>query len=179
MSNFLLVLKGKFDMKMKKIVVKFLINYILSCTHFFKLKKALLKSCGLIVGENTKIVGPIYFGNSVSVTIGDNCWIGKNISFDGDGCVEIGNNVDIAPHVTISTGGHKIGTKNHRAGDGIVSKVSIGSGTWIGTKTLIINNSTIGNGVVIAAGSVVIKNSEDNVLLAGNPAIVKRRLEND
>ena len=35
---------------------------------------------------------------------------------------------------------------------------------------------TIGNRVVVAAGSVVVDDVPDDVLVAGNPAVVKRRL---
>lgn len=164
-------------MKLKRIIVRFIINHMLCCTRFFKIKKILLKFCGIEIGRNTKVVGPIYFGNSISIKIGDNCWIGKNISFDGDGKVYIGNNVDIAPNVVFNTGGHLIGSSKHRAGKGIITEISVGDGCWIGTGALIVNNTTINSGVVVAAGSVVIKNIPNNVLIAGVPAKIKKELD--
>lgn len=166
-------------MKYKRLLFKFIINHFLCSTHFFNLKRKLLISCGIQVGKNTKIVGPLYFGNVVNIKIGDNCWIGKNLSIDGNGYVEIGDNVDIAPHVVISTGGHKIGLSTHRAGEGVINSIKIGNGCWIGTRCLIVNNSNVGSGVVVAAGSVIINNLSNNVLVAGIPAIVKRRLNDD
>lgn len=133
-------------------------------------------SARINVGKGSKIVGPIYMGNQIRVVIGENCWIGKDLSIDGNGEVEIGDNVDVAPHVVINTGGHEIGTSERRAAKGIIYKISIGNGTWIGTKVLIINNTSIGAGCVVAAGSVVISNVEHNSLVAGVPAISKRNL---
>lgn len=166
-------------MKYKRIIIKFIINNFLCYTHFFCIKRTLLCWCGFKIGNNTKIVGPIYFGNKINIKIGNNCWIGRNISFDGDGYVIVGNNVDIAPNVSISTGGHKIGTHDRRAGLGIINKIIIDDGCWIGTNVLLINNIEINSGSIVAAGSVVIKNIGPNLLVAGNPAIEKRRLSDD
>lgn len=170
---------GGHILKYKKIVVRFLINHFLCCTRFFYVKRILLNFAGIKTGKNSKIVGPIFFGNNIEISIGNNCWIGKNISFDGDGKILIKNNIDIAPNVTINTGGHKIGSNFRRAGVGIKNTIIIEDGCWIGTNVLIINNVLIEKGVVVAAGSVVIRDVEKDTLIAGVPARVKRRLTND
>src|SRR4051794_5541777 len=103
---------------MWRVMVLFIINNFLSYTRFFELKRKLLLSANIEVGKGTKVVGPLYFGNSIKVKIGKECWVGKELSLDGDGEVIIGDNVDIAPHVTINTGGHEIGTTERRAGEG-------------------------------------------------------------
>ena len=43
---------------------------------------------------------------------------------------------------------------------------------WIGEKVIIMSGVTVGNGAVIAAGSVVAKNVPDYAIVAGNPARV-------
>lgn len=52
----------------------------------------------------------------------------------------------------------------------------VDDGTWIGSCSLILPGVHIGKGVIIAAGSVVTKDCEDNCLYAGNPAKLVRRL---
>lgn len=54
--------------------------------------------------------------------------------------------------------------------------VSVGEGTWICSGAVVSNNITIGAGSQIAAGSAVIKNVDDFVLVAGVPAVVKKRV---
>lgn len=157
-------------------VALFFINTLFKGTRFFKIKRFLIKLCGIRIGENSKVVGPIEFGTQIKLSIGDNCWIGKNICFDGNGSVTIGDNVDIAPHVVINTGGHLIGDEFRRAGEGINTSIVIGSGTWIGTNVTIINDVNIGTGVVIAAGSLINKNVEKNVMVAGVPGKIKKEL---
>lgn len=45
---------------------------------------------------------------------------------------------------------------------------------WLGIRTLVIGNVTIGAGSIVGAGSVVVKDIPQNVMAAGNPASVKR-----
>lgn len=154
--------------------IYFLVNHVYCGTHHFEKKRKLLKKIGYSIGEGTKIVGPIF--NTGKLTIGNNCWIGKNFSVDGNGEVTIEDNVNIAPNVTISTGSHIIGDKNNRAGEGLTFSCSIKKGSWICTNVTICNGSNIGTGCVVAACSVVIKSCDDNSLIAGNPAVFKKKL---
>ena len=49
-------------------------------------------------------------------------------------------------------------------------KVVLGDYVYLGTNTLVMPGVTIGNNVLVAAGSVVTKSVPDNVVVAGNPA---------
>ena len=54
--------------------------------------------------------------------------------------------------------------------------IVIGHDTWIGANVTIMDNLKIGNGVVVATGSVVTKNIPDYAIVGGNPAtIIKYR----
>jgi maltose O-acetyltransferase len=55
--------------------------------------------------------------------------------------------------------------------------VTIGDNVWIGGSVTILPGVTIGNGVTIGAGSVVTKDVPDNVVVAGNPAKIIKRLK--
>ena len=151
----------------KRALNLFLINHIfigtkpLACN----MKRRLLNGIGCSVGEGTTIVGPIECRGYI--TIGKNCWIGKNCKINGNGTVQIGDNCDLGPEVTFQTGGHKIGDKTRRAGHGEIYHQVIGK---------ICNNSTIGNGCVIAACACVVHDVPDNTLVGGVPAKVIRSL---
>jgi len=49
-------------------------------------------------------------------------------------------------------------------------KTNIGNDVWIGTKSVILSNITIGEGAIIGAGSVVVKNVEPYEIVGGVPA---------
>lgn len=56
------------------------------------------------------------------------------------------------------------------------SNTIIGEKCFIGCNSIILPGITIGNEVVVAAGSVVTKDIESNCLVAGNPAKVIRKI---
>lgn len=141
--------------KLWKRTVLLFVNHFLSGTHFFSVKAALLRSCqGFELARNVRIVGPIHCCGRL--TVGENSWIGHNLSIEGNGSVTLGANIDVAPNVTFYTGSHIIGDSNHRAGEGFNASVIIGDGTWICGSVTFLPRTQVGNGCVIAAGTVVI-----------------------
>lgn len=170
----LLRLKG-----VRRTINLFLVNHIfVGCRkRHFKIKRRLLNKIGFSIGEGTRIVGP--FLSTGFVTIGKNCWIGKNFTVNGNGCVTIGDNCDIGPEVTFQTGGHQIGTKERRAGEDAIFSQTVGNGVWIGGRSTILNTTRIGDGSVIAGCACVVKDVEDNTLVGGVPARVIRRLADE
>ncbi len=53
-----------------------------------------------------------------------------------------------------------------------IKPVKIGDNVWIGCNSIILKGITIGNGAVVAAGSIVTKDVPPKVLVGGNPAKV-------
>ena len=100
--------------------------------------------------------------------------------FDGIGEINIGECTIIAPHCTIITSNHNYNeTKIDLLpfdNTLIMKKVSIGNYCWIGRNVMIMPGVKIGDGVIIAAGSVVTKSFEDFFVIGGNPAkAIKKR----
>jgi acetyltransferase-like isoleucine patch superfamily enzyme len=83
--------------------------------------------------------------------------------------ITIGHGVAISENVTIwDSDTHTIiGKEDH-----ITQPIIIGNQVWIGANATILKGVTIGDGVVIAAGSVVTKSIPDHCLAAGIPAKV-------
>ena len=54
--------------------------------------------------------------------------------------------------------------------------VVIGSDVWVGERAMILKGVTIGDGAIVAAGSVVTKPVPPNTIVAGNPARVVKEL---
>ena len=62
--------------------------------------------------------------------------------------------------------------------DAVRSKpVKIGNNVWIGMNAIVLKGVTIGDNSVVAAGAVVTKEVPANVVVAGNPAVVVKKLE--
>lgn len=151
-----------------------LVNGPLAGTDAFELKRKLLNSLGHSIGVGTKVVGPVFL--SGTAIIGENCWIGRNFTVNGNGKVYIGDNCDIAPDVHFNTGGHVMGTHGRRAGQGEIYSQKVGSGTWIGARSTFVTNLVVGEGCMIAACACVVKDVAEDSLVGGVPARLIRKL---
>lgn len=159
----------------KRRIWLFFINHIYVGTRFYENKLFMMRKLGHEIGEGTKIVGPVFCTGKLIV--GKDCWIGKNLVVNGNGCVTIGDRCDIAPEVAFQTGGHMIGTAQRRAGAGVTYDISVGDGCWIGARSTILGGVHIGEGCVIAACACVCNSMEKNSLVGGVPAKIIRKLE--
>jgi acetyltransferase-like isoleucine patch superfamily enzyme len=91
------------------------------------------------------------------------------------GGLDIGDDVMIAPNVSIITTGHPLEPSRRRAY--IETKpIVIERNVWIATGATIIGGVTVGENSVVAAGAVVTKDVPPNSLVAGVPAKVIRSL---
>lgn len=158
-------------------IYRFLVNHVYAGTSHFETKRILLQKMGYQIGEGTKIVGPLFCTGHL--VIGKNCWIGKNLTINGNGTVSIGDNCDIAPEVTFQTGTHEIGTHQRRAGNGTNNNIHVGNGCWICVRSTVLGGVQIGDGCVIAACACVNAAVEPDTIVGGVPARVIRKLEND
>lgn len=144
--------------------------------------KALMISNGVYIGANSVIsvrdenfVGA--FKNSY-LSIGENTYIGENNNIRASGgTVNIGANCLISQNVTIVTTNHNIkkGELINKQGWSLVNNyITIGDDVWIGASSVVLPGVTIGSGAVIAAGSIVTKNVDENAIVVGNPAKLLR-----
>lgn len=166
------------DMKSGKLWIYRILTAIMPETRFFGLKAALLRWCGAKVGRNVRICSSARFLGVGELAIGDDVWVGPltMIEASGNALVSIGDNVDIANGVMITTGTHEIDVSGqHIAGRGCNKPVEIGSGAWICMCAKLLPGSKVGEHSVVAAGSVVTKKfTDDYVLLADVPARIAK-----
>lgn len=104
--------------------------------------------------------------------------MGSVASANGNATVRIGNNCKIAHNVSIKATEHQI-VPNGKCivGDCVFHNITISDGCWICAGAIIIPGVTVGKWNVIAAGAVVTKDTPDSVLMAGVPAVVKKRYQ--
>ena len=92
----------------------------------------------------------------------------------GQGRISIGRGTFIAPNVGIVTTNHDLeDPKKHSP----ARNISIGKNCWIGMNSMLLPGVELGDGTVVAAGSIVTKSwTEGHCVLAGNPARLLRTL---
>ena len=99
-----------------------------------------------------------------------------NLTIVDDYTVTIGDNVLIAPNVTLSVTGHPVHHELRKNGEMYSFPITIGNNVWIGSHVVINPGVTIGDNSVIGAGSVVTKDIPPNVVAAGVPCRVIREI---
>ena len=128
------------------------------------------------VGEYAWSEPPIYFSYGSNIHIGKYFYANFNFTIVDDYTVTIGDNVLIAPNVTISVTGHPVHHELRKSGEMFSFPVTIGNNVWIGSNVVINPGVTIGDNSVIGAGSVVTKDIPANVVAVGVPCQVIREI---
>lgn len=133
---------------------------------------------GCEIGDNTKIGAFVEIQKNA--TVGKNCKISSH-SFVCEG-VTIEDNVFIGHGVTFINDSYPRAT----TGDGQlqsekdwkVERTVVRKGASIGSGATVLSNVTIGENAIVGAGSVVTNDVPANAIVAGNPARLKRYIEN-
>ena len=153
----------------KKLRNNFLMKYCFNLVIFTpfnsrKIRPMILSWMGCKVGKN--------------VFIGDHVYVDKN----HPELIEIGDDTYITGGTTLLC--HKRDISDYCVGDRLcdkpykTGKIIIGKGCSTGTNTLILPGVTIGDGVVIGAGSLVTKDIPAWTLAVGRPAVVVKKFNN-
>lgn len=140
-------------------------------------RAALLKEMFAEIGENCYIEPPLRanWGGHFA-HFGKNVYVNFNLTMVDDTHIYVGDYTMIGPNVTIATAGHPILPELREKGYQYNAPVHIGKGCWLGAGVIVLPGVTIGDNVVIGAGSVVTKDLPSNVVAVGNPCRVLREI---
>lgn len=127
-------------------------------------------------GKEILVEPPIHFDYGRNTTVGERFFANYNLTVLDVCPVTIGDNVMLAPNVSLYGAGHPIHPDARNSGYEYGAPITIGNNVWIGGSSCVLPGVTIGNNVVIGAGSVVTKDIPDNVIAAGNPCRVIREI---
>ncbi|MCA1186843.1 MULTISPECIES: sugar O-acetyltransferase [unclassified Saccharopolyspora] len=111
------------------------------------------------------------------ISLGDNSFLNYDAILLDCAPISIGDDVSIGPRVQLLTALHPM--TDHQARRErweTAAPISIGNNAWLGGGVIVCPGVTIGDDVVIGAGSVVTRDVPDRVFAAGNPCRVIRAL---
>lgn len=140
-------------------------------------RNQLLKQMFAEIGENCYIEPPFHanFGGK-HVHFGKNVYANFNLTMVDDGHIYVGDYTMFAPGVIVATAGHPILPELRETVYQYNMPVHIGKNCWIGAGAIILPGVTIGDQVIVGAGSVVTKDLPSNVVAVGNPCRVIREI---
>lgn len=145
---------------------------------FIFFKTLLLKLMGAKIGKNVFIYPGVWITPGRNLTLGNNVDLAKDVLITTSGGVFIGDRTLVGYRTQILSANHSIppiGEPFPVSGDEL-SPIYISKDVWIGANCIITAGVTIGEGSIIAAGSVVTKDVPPNSIFGGVPAkLIKMR----
>ena len=128
------------------------------------------------IPESLTILAPVYFDYGEYTRLGKGTFVNHGCYFMDGGTIEIGENVFIGPFCGFYTATHPMNYIERNKGLEKALPIKIGDNCWFGANVSVLQGVTIGSGCVIAAGSVVTKDIPDNCMVAGVPAVIKKKI---
>lgn len=129
------------------------------------------------IPQSATICPPFHCDHGHGITLGEGAFLNYGCTVLDGGRVTIGRHTLIGPHCQLYTPSHPKDHILRRETKETAYPITIGEDCWLGGGVIVCPGVTIGNRVIVAAGSVVTKDIPDDVLVAGNPAVVKKSLK--
>ena len=146
---------------------------------FIYFKVIILRIMGAKVARNIFIYPGVWIIPGKNLVIGNYVDLAKDVIITTVGGVFIGDRTLIGYRTQILSANHtipKIGEPFPVSGDSL-APIHIANDVWIGANCIITAGVTIGEGAVVAAGSVVTKDVLPNSIVGGVPAKLIRMRE--
>jgi len=138
---------------------------------FSRLLVILLRCFGAQIGKNVRIKPHIYIKYPWKLSIGDHSWL-ADCYIENLDQVHVGTHVCISQRAMLLTGNHDYRSPEF---DLITKPILIETGAWICANTTVGPGVWVGAGSVLIAGSVATNDLAPNTIYQGNPARAKRK----
>ena len=153
------------------LLTDFIMHLPLSCVRSLYAKLIFKK-----FGKGSQISRHVHLIAPYRITIGKNVFINRNVTLVGRANLTIGDNTDIGEYSSIWTLQHDIDSPTHAT---VGKPTIIESHCWIAPRSIILPGVRVRRGCVIATNSVVTKDTDECVLVAGAPAKTIKKRHND
>ena len=123
-------------------------------------------------GRNVTIMDPFTVNQPDRLFLGSNIYIGAHAAFNSVGGIRIGDGCVSGPFLHIYSANHRYEDAEALPFDEVeyFKPVDIGPNVWIGGDVVILPGVEVGEGAVVAAGAVVVKDVPPGAVVGGFPA---------
>lgn len=144
-----------------------------------RMKDLLMDLLGHIDDDEITIVQPFHCDYGKQIFIGKRFFANYNLTILDEASVTIGDDCFIGPNVSIYTACHSTNPIERNTRREWARPVCIGKNVWIGGSVTILPGVSIGDNVTIGAGSVVVSDIPSNTIAVGNPCKVVKQIASD
>lgn len=131
------------------------------------------------IGGSCEILPPLYVDYGTNISIGEGTFINHGAYLMDCAPIAIGSNCFIGPCFGAYTAQHPLVAKQRNTGLERALPITIGDNCWLGASVTIMPGVTIGEGCVIAAGSLITHDIPAGSIAMGSPARVVRAITDD
>lgn len=131
------------------------------------------------IGQNSIIESPFYCTYGQNIHLGDRVYLNFSCTILDNNLVRIGSHVMLGPSVQIYTAAHPLQAEIRNQGWEIAKPVVIEDNVWIGGGAILLPGVTVGQNAVVGAGAVVTRDVPPDTVVAGNPARVIKKIEQE
>jgi maltose O-acetyltransferase len=143
----------------------------------------IFRLAGFRIGRGTVMWGtPTITGSGDfyrRLVVGEDCWFNAGCLLDLGAAITIGNRVAFGQQVLLMTSTHILTGPERRSGPLVARPITIHDAAWVAARATILPGVTVGQGAVVAAGAMVTKDVPPHTVVAGVPAAVIRKLNNN
>ena len=130
-------------------------------------RRWLLRLFGAQLGAGVVIKPGVRVKFPWRLSVGDHSWIGEGVWIDNLVPVSIGANCCLSQDAYLCTGSHDWSDQRF----GLMARpTSIGDGVWVAARAIVAPGTIIGEGAVLALGSVAANRLNPWTIYRGNPA---------
>ncbi len=122
------------------------------------------------------VQSPFWCDFGYNIEVGENFYANHGLTILDGAKVVFGDNIYIGPNCGFYTAGHPLDKDERSQGLEYAYPINVGNDVWFGAGVHVLAGVTIGNNVVIGAGSVVTNDIPDNCIAYGNPCRVQRKV---
>lgn len=130
-------------------------------------RRAVLRLFGARIGKGVTIKPGVRVKLPWRLTVGDHSWLGEDAWIDNLADVSIGAHCCISQAVYLCTGNHDWTATRF---DLRTAPIRICDGAWLAARSVVAPGVTVGEGSILAIGSVATRNLHAWTINAGSPA---------
>ena len=142
---------------------------------FDEIRELFSKLIGKKVDDEFRVFPPFHTDFGKNIHLGKNVFINSGCKFQDQGGIYIGDDVLIGHNVVLATLNHE--EDPEKRGNLCPTPIRIGNKVWIGSNATILPGVRIGDGAIIAAGAVVIKDVSEKTVVGGVPAKILKKID--
>lgn len=139
-----------------------------------EIRERLAEITGEPIEESVHVLLPFHTDFGKHIRLGKDIYISMNAVFVDLGGITLEDHVLIGPSAHLISVSHMADPEKRR---GVIAKpVHIKENAWIGANATILPGVTIGKNAIVAAAATVTKDVPDNVVVAGTPARIIKKI---